>query len=159
MLNNNCYSSYFLLNSFFHHISQRVKTCRDQLNEHRYRNSTAAAAHQVCESTTAYRMETGSMRYRVAVQAWSIATSKTCLRLGQLLRFQAGSRHFLAVVHKPHLCLPVRRLSHQGPSTFQPLRLLLRPAEQYGYRYPQMCRPRPTSDVEWRKQNFLACRW
>ena len=42
-------------------LSPRVKACRDQRNEYRYRNSTAAAAHQVCESTTAYLMETSSM--------------------------------------------------------------------------------------------------
>ena len=42
-------------------LSPRVKTCRDQQNEYRCRNSTAAAAHQVCESTTAYCMETSSM--------------------------------------------------------------------------------------------------
>ena len=41
-------------------LSQQVKACRDQLNEYRYRHSTAAA-HQVRESTAAYRMETSSM--------------------------------------------------------------------------------------------------
>ena len=42
-------------------LSPRVKACRDQQNEYRYRNSTAAAAaRQVCENTTAYGMETSS---------------------------------------------------------------------------------------------------
>ena len=40
-------------------LSPRVKACRYEQNE--YGNSTAAAAHQVCESTTAYRMETTIM--------------------------------------------------------------------------------------------------
>ena len=38
-----------------------MKTCRDQQNEYRYRNSTAAVSHQVCGSTTAYGMETSSV--------------------------------------------------------------------------------------------------
>ena len=41
-------------------LSPRVKACRDQ-HEYRYRNGTAAAAHQVCRNTTAYGMETSSM--------------------------------------------------------------------------------------------------
>ena len=81
-------------------------------------------------------------------------TGKTCLRLRQLLRFHALSRLVLAVVHKLHLCLPVRRRLQQAPSTFQPLRLLLRSAQRDGYQYPQMCQPRrlmlmPSQQSSW----------
>ena len=42
-------------------LSPRLNACRDQQTEYRYRDSTEAAARQVCESTTAYGLETSSM--------------------------------------------------------------------------------------------------
>ena len=99
--------------------------------------------HTTCAKVpqlTIWRPAGWRWKHRPAVHACSITTGKTYLRLRRLLRFQARLRLFLTVVHKPHLRLRVLRLSQQGPSTFQPPRLLLRSAQQY--QYPQMCQPR-----------------
>ena len=124
-------------------LSPRVKGCRNQQNEYRYRNSTAAAAHQVCGITAAYSMDPSSMEAEEVQSrsaSVSISTGITCLWLRRLLRFQA------------YLCLRVRGHSPQLPSTFQPPRLLLRFAQQN--RNAQMWRPRrlmlrPSQQSSW----------
>ena len=139
-------------------LSQRVKACRDQQNEYRHRNSTQQQQQHVkcarVPQLTVWKPAAWRWRrYRAVVQAWSIATGETCVRLRRLLRFQARSRLSLTVVHKPHLCLPVpRRHSQQGPSTFQPPRLPLRSAQQYRYAHilqPRRLMLRPSQHSSW----------
>ena len=86
-------------------------------------NSTAVAAHQVCESTIAYRKDTSSMK----VEEVQSRNASVVHRNGQ--NMSAAQTTAAAVPgsiasffgrYKPHLCLPVRRRSKQGP-TFQPL--------------------------------------
>ena len=74
-----------------------------------------------------------------------IAACKTFLRPRRLLRFQARVTSCFLSCTKPHLCLLVPKLPQQGPSTSQPRRLLLRPAQQY--LSPQMYQPRRHTDA------------
>ena len=98
-------------------LSPRVKACRVQQNEYRCPYSTAAVAHQVYESTTAYRTETSSREVK-EVQSRCVSvvhrSGQNVSAVQTTAAIPGSITSSSIVVHKPHLCLLVLKLSQQG---------------------------------------------
>ena len=122
-------------------LSPRVK----QQNEYRYWNRTAAAAHHVCEviQLTVWRPAAWKGEEVQSCSASVVHPNGQNTSAAQTTAAAPSSiASSLADVHQSHMCLPARGLSQQGPSTFPPLGLLLRSAQQHACWYPQTCQPR-----------------